>query len=99
MSDATRWSRLGLLRLFVQMTWIMLRERPDVVVTTGAAPGLFGAFLGRRFGARTIWIDSLANVERLSLSGQKAGRFSDLWLTQWPALACEAGPDYAGAVL
>ena len=52
--DATRWNRLGLIRLAMQMVWLVLRTRPDVVVTTGAAPGLFAVMAGRLFGARTI---------------------------------------------
>ena len=98
-NDATRWNKLGLLRLAVRMAWIMLRERPDVVVTTGAAPGYFAVMFGRLMGARTAWLDSMANVQRMSLSGRKAGRWADLWLTQWQALAEPGGPQFEGAVL
>ncbi|MHC4416221.1 MAG: UDP-N-acetylglucosamine--LPS N-acetylglucosamine transferase [Planctomycetota bacterium] len=98
-NDATWWTKWGLVRLAVRMAWIMLRVRPDVVVTTGAAPGYFGVLLGRLLGARTAWIDSMANVEHLSLAGRKAGRWADLWLTQWPALAGGAGPRYEGTIL
>jgi hypothetical protein len=80
--------------------YIILRERPDVIISTGAAPGYFALWIGRRLlGARTIWIDSIANVDRLSLAGAKAGRVADLWLTQWPHLAKPGGPAFAGAVL
>ena len=50
-------------------------------------------------GARTIWLDSIANVEELSMSGSWIGRSADLWLTQWPHLARPEGPHYAGSVL
>ncbi|MHC5023879.1 MAG: UDP-N-acetylglucosamine--LPS N-acetylglucosamine transferase [Planctomycetota bacterium] len=98
-TDATRWNRLGLIRLAIQLLIILWRERPDVVISTGAAPGYLALRLARLFGARTIWIDSVANAERMSLSGQRVERFADLWLTQWPELARESGPRYAGAVL
>ncbi len=98
-SDATRWNKVGLVRLALKMAWIVLRERPDVVVTTGAAPGYFAILFGRLLGARTTWIDSMANVDQLSLSGQKAGRLANLWLTQWPALAGADGPSYGGSVI
>lgn len=97
--DATRWNRLGLLRLALRIAWIVLRERPHVVVTTGAAPGYFALRLAKFFGARTIWIDSIANVEQLSLSGRRVGPYADLWLTQWPHLAAPGGPRFAGAVM
>lgn len=98
-NDATRWNKLGLIRLALNLAWIILKERPSVVISTGAAPGYFAILLGRWFGARTIWIDSMANIEELSLSGSRAGRYADLWLTQWPHLAKAEGPHYGGSVL
>jgi hypothetical protein len=97
--DATRWSRIGLLRLAIRIAWIVIKVRPDVVVTTGAAPGFFACLVGRLIGRRTAWIDSMANVNELSMSGRAAGRWSDLWLTQWERLSTEQGPQYRGAVL
>lgn len=94
--DANQWDRLGLLKLAWRMLVVVLRERPDAVVSTGAAPGLFALLFGRLLGARTVWLDSIANVERLSLSGRLARRIAQLWLTQWPELARPGGPEYAG---
>ena len=54
---------------------------------------------GRLMGARTIWLDSIANVEELSMSGRRIGHYVDLWLTQWPHLAQPEGPHYMGSVL
>jgi UDP-N-acetylglucosamine:LPS N-acetylglucosamine transferase len=80
--------------------WRALRaERPQVVISTGAAPGGLALFFAKRLGIKTIWLDSIANAEVLSLSGQKAGEYADLWLTQWPELAREGGPEYSGSVL
>ena len=97
--DASRWNKLGLVVQALQVLWIMVRLRPDVVISTGAAPGYFGLMFGKMLGGRTVWIDSLANVEKMSLSGRLVRRYADLWLTQWPDLARPEGPQYAGAVL
>jgi UDP-N-acetylglucosamine:LPS N-acetylglucosamine transferase len=78
---------------------LILKVRPDVVVSTGAAPGYFAVRFGRLFGASTIWVDSVANVEELSMSGQMAGRCAHVWLTQWPHLARDGGPMFLGSVL
>jgi UDP-N-acetylglucosamine:LPS N-acetylglucosamine transferase len=80
------------------MLFVVLRERPSVVVSTGAAPGYLAIRMGARIGARTIWIDSVANVEELSLSGRMASAVADLCLTQWPHLA-GGRVRYLGAVL
>lgn len=97
--EATRWDWLALIALALKMLWIVLRERPDAVVSTGAAPGYFALRWGRLLGARTLWLDSLANAERLSMCGQNISRHADVWLTQWPHLSSPQGPHYAGAVL
>ncbi|MEM7164052.1 MAG: UDP-N-acetylglucosamine--LPS N-acetylglucosamine transferase [Planctomycetota bacterium] len=97
--DATRWSKIALIRSALGVLWAVLRTRPDIVLSTGAAPGYFACWFGKKLGARTVWVDSIANAEELSLSGLKAGNFVDLWLTQWPNLAKPNGPRFEGSVL
>jgi hypothetical protein len=46
-----------------------------------------------------MWLDSIANAEELSLSGRKVGKHADRWLTQWPHLVEEDGPEFHGSVL
>lgn len=98
-TDANMTEKLRLLRMFAEMLWLLIRERPDVIVTTGAAPGFAAIVFGRLIGSKTIWIDSIANSEELSSSGRQAGRFAHLWLTQWEHLAKPSGPQFWGAVL
>ena len=88
-SDASRSRPDKILMLLLQLTRLIIKIRPDVIVTTGAAPGLVAIQIGKLFGARTIWIDSLANSEKLSLSGRLAEKHADLWLTQWPHLTAQ----------
>jgi exopolysaccharide biosynthesis glucuronosyltransferase PssD len=97
--DATRWTKLRFLFSALQVFFVLCRERPDVIISTGAAPGYVAVRIGKFFGAKTIWIDSIANVEHLSMSGAMVGRHADLWLTQWPHLQQEGGPHFKGAVL
>lgn len=97
--DATRWNKVGLLILGLQLAWVLLRRRPDVVISTGAAPGYFAIRLGRLMRARTIWLDSIANVEEMSLAGRLVGRYANLWLTQWAHLARPGGPQFRGSVM
>ena len=98
-NDANRWNKLGLMNAALKLAWIIWIEKPEIVISTGAAPGYIALRLGQMIGARTIWLDSIANVEKLSMSGDKIGRYADLWLTQWPHLARPEGPHYAGTVL
>jgi UDP-N-acetylglucosamine:LPS N-acetylglucosamine transferase len=99
-TDVTRRNPARLLRTALQLAGILLKERPDIVITTGALPGLICIALAKMLTkAETVWIDSIANCEELSSSGKQARRFADQWLTQWPELARPDGPHYWGAVL
>lgn len=96
----TRRDALVSIRVVAQMVRILRKERPEVVVTTGAAPGLIALALAKlMLGSRTVWIDSLAAAETMSLSGRMARPFADAWLTQWAALARPGGPEHWGSVL
>lgn len=97
--DANQWNKFALVRSAFGIFLLVMTERPDVVISTGAAPGYFGVLFGRWFGARVVWLDSIANAEELSLSGKLAGKFADLWLTQWQPLARSGGPKWIGSVL
>ena len=97
-ADANRSGKARLLIAAAKILWVIVRERPDVVVSTGAAPGYLAIRIARLVRARTIWVDSLANVEELSMSGRLASRSADLCLTQWPHLA-SGRVSYEGAVL
>lgn len=96
---ANRRMKLALIRCCFSVAVIVLRTRPAVVVSTGAAPGYFGIAIGKIIGARTLWLDSIANVDRLSLAGRMVRPFADEWLTQWEHLSRPGGPDYHGSIL
>lgn len=97
--DANLRERICLLRELVEVLFAVVRHRPDVILTTGAAAGYFALRFGKLIGARTIWVDSIANAERLSISGRNVRKYADLWLTQWKHLAGPEGPYFIGAVL
>ena len=98
--DVSRWDRFGFAVLLLQLLRIMLIERPEIVITTGSLPCCIALLLAKYLmGAKTMWIDSIANVQQISTSGKLAGKFADVWLTQWPSLAKDDGPYYWGAVL
>ena len=98
--DVSRRARLGFLILFFQLARILFKERPSLVITTGSAPALLALALAKVFlRSKTIWIDSIANAERMSSSGNMARHVADIWLTQWEHLSQPEGPTYWGAVL
>lgn len=97
--DASRKRRLAFVLVIFRMLYIVARERPDVIVTTGSAPVLFCLLFGRLFGARTLWIDSIANVKEMSASGLKARKVAHQCVSQWPEVAAANGIEHWGRAL
>lgn len=97
--DANRDQLLKGFCCFFAAFKLIMKEKPDVVLSTGALPGLFCLIIGRLLGARTIWVDSIANSDAPSLSGRIARPFSSLWITQWEHLAGTDNARYFGALL
>lgn len=98
-TDSNRHRPALLAKTTAEVLWCVLRERPDVVISTGAAPGLLAIVFGRVIGAKTVWVDSIANAEEVSLSGRLAVRVAGRSLTQWAHLAKPGGPEYQGSIL
>ena len=70
------------------------------MISTGAAVGCIMCFLGKVTGAKIVWVDSITNVDRLSLSGRLVWRIADLFLAQWQQLAEQhKNVEYAGKII
>ncbi len=99
-TDFSRFSKIKSIKSALEIAWIILRVKPEVVITTGSAPALFAlAFAKVFFRSKTIWVDSLANIEKMSTSGRMARHVADIWLTQWEHLSSEDGPNWKGSVI
>ena len=62
--------------------------------------GLIAMKIARPLGARTVWVDSIANAECMSMAGRLARGSAHLWLTQWEHLANDGdGPAFLGSVV
>lgn len=66
---------------------ILIDEKPDVVVSTGASISVNFAIAAKLLRIRLIFIESLSRSEKLSLSGQVVYFFADEFYVQWPTLA------------
>ncbi len=98
-SDSNAEVKLALLRTALQLARIIIRERPRVIISTGAAPGLLALVWGRLLFRKLIWIDSLANPERMSFSGRLARRITPYCFTQWPHLCEREEVRYIGSLI
>lgn len=92
------------LRLLQALPWtlgILLREKPDVIVSLGAEIALPFFYLGKLLGIRTIFIESWCRIHQLSKTGRLVYPIADVFLVQWPQLLAKCGRKarYEGAVI
>ena len=74
------------LKLLITARKILLREKPDVVITTGALISFPFCLLAKLLGAKVIYIETFARVKDRSLTGRLVYPFADLFLVQWESL-------------
>lgn len=84
----------------LRLAWRVVREeRPDAIVSTGAALAVPFFLAGKLLGARLIYVESLTRTTSLSLSGRLVRPLSDAFFVQWPDLARGRRARFAGRLL
>ena len=73
--------------IFFQSLWILLRENPDVVISTGAGATIPLCLLAKKlFRKKLIFIETFAKREGPSRTGKFLYPFADLFIVQWKEL-------------
>ena len=81
---------------------ILLKERPDVVISTGGGEiAVPFCYVGKLLGAKVILIESLTRITTRSAAGRLVYPIADLFLVQWESLLKEYGKkaQYWGKVI
>ena len=92
-------SPFRILGTFWKVLRILRRERPGLVISTGAGIAVPGFLAAKLLGIRTVYIESYARVESLSLAGRVCYHLADRFLVQHACLASRLPRAvYAGAV-
>jgi len=66
--------------------YIAIIERPDVVISTGAGIVVFFCIFAKLLGCKLIFIESMARIQRPTLTARFLYRFADLFIVQWEGL-------------
>ncbi|MGF1475900.1 MAG: UDP-N-acetylglucosamine--LPS N-acetylglucosamine transferase [Geminicoccaceae bacterium] len=67
----------------LQALWVLCRERPQLILSTGADVAVPILLLGRLMGAKVIFIETGGSIAP-SLSGRLIYPFAHLFIVQWP---------------
>lgn len=69
--------------IFFSTLKILLSEKPDVVLSTGAMVAFPALLLGKILGKKIIFIECMFNVDEPTLTGKLTYKFADLFVVQW----------------
>lgn len=84
----------------VALAWrLVRRERPEVILSTGAALAFPFFFVGKLFGSRLIYVESLTRIGRLSLTGRLVYPLADAFFVQWPQTVGPKRARFVGGLL
>jgi UDP-N-acetylglucosamine:LPS N-acetylglucosamine transferase len=82
------------------VAWRVIRARdPDVILSTGAGVAVPFFWVGRLLGRRCVFVESLARVDTLSLTGRLVYPFAQEFFVQWRGARLRRRARYAGSVL
>lgn len=88
-------NRLGRIKNTVAAALLVFRERPLVIVTSGAGSVVPFCLLAKATGTKIIFVETMARVKDASRSGRVLSRFADVVLVQWDEMRAV----YPGAVV
>ena len=69
---------------FTQSFLVFLREKPSIVISTGADTAIPTCLIAKFFGKKVVFIESFCRIKEPSLSGKIMYGKASLFLVQWP---------------
>ncbi|MDO4340596.1 MAG: PssD/Cps14F family polysaccharide biosynthesis glycosyltransferase [Eubacteriales bacterium] len=80
----------GFLRHFIKLTFesfsVLRKEKPDVLISTGSLVAVPMLYLGKLMGKKIIFVETIARIEDLSLTGKLIYPIADYFIVQWENL-------------
>lgn len=70
----------------VEAFYYILKFRPKVLLTTGAAPAVPFSIVSKLIGTKVIFVESLSRINKPSLTGKIMYQIADEFYIQWPGL-------------
>ena len=68
--------------MFLSLKYL-IKERPDVIISTGAGSTIFTCILGKMMRCKIIYIESFAKINSPTKSGRLVYKFADRFYVQW----------------
>ena len=66
--------------------FLYFKIRPKVIITTGAHTAGPMCCIGKIFGSKIVYIETLANIHTKTVTGRIIYHFADLFIVQWKSM-------------
>ncbi len=67
-----------------KLAWkVLKKERPDVIISSGAAVAVPFFYLGKLFGAKTIYIEVFDRINKPTMTGRIVYPITDRFIVEW----------------
>lgn len=73
----------NLIRNTVIAIKILKREKPDLIISSGAAVAVPFFYIGKMFGAKTIYIEVFDRIDKPTMTGKLVYPIADKFIVQW----------------
>jgi beta-1,4-N-acetylglucosaminyltransferase len=71
---------------FLESLYIFIKEKPEVVITTGAGLAIPFCYIAKFFGKKIIFLETMTAITKPSNTGKIIYPIADLFIIQWESL-------------
>lgn len=65
---------------------VLRKERPDLIISSGAAVAVPFFLMGKLFGAKCVYVEVFDRVDKPTLTGKLLNGVADIFVVQWPEM-------------
>lgn len=70
------------------------KEKPDVIISSGAAVAVPFFYIGKLFGAKTVYIEVFDRIDKPTVTGKLVYPVTDKFIVQWEEMKKSLSKSY-----
>lgn len=82
----TNRNLINLFRNTILAVRVLIKERPDVIISSGAAVAVPFFYVGKILGVKTVYIEVFDRIDHSTMTGKLVYPVSDVFIVQWPEM-------------
>lgn len=82
----TNRNLINLIKNFYIAFKVIFKEKPDLIISSGAAVAVPFFYIGKLFGCKTVYIEVFDRIDSSTLTGKIVYPVTDLFIVQWEEL-------------